>query len=45
MANLEQPGDRIPDVQSGKLKFSETVTTYLTKTENRTKISVTEFSY
>ena len=43
-ANLEQSRSRIPYAQSVKLTFSLTVTFYLTKTENRTKISQTQFS-
>ena len=42
-ANLEQSGSRIPDAQTVKLIFSLIVTFYLTKTENRTKKSVTQF--
>ena len=41
MANLEQSGSRIPDVESAKLMFLLIVTFYLTKTENRTKTSLT----
>ena len=43
--NLEQFGSRIPDACSVKRLFSLTVTFYLTKTENRTKKSLTELSY
>ena len=45
MANLEQSGSRIPDAQSIKLIFSLTVTFYLTKTENRIQISLTQLSH
>ena len=45
MANLEQTGSRIPDVQSAKLTFSLTVTFYLMKTENRTKKFLTQLSH
>ena len=41
MANLDQSGNRIPDAQPVEVIFSSTVTFYLTKTENRTKISLT----
>ena len=42
MANLNQFGSWIPSDQSVKLKFLLTVTSYLTKTENRTKESATQ---
>ena len=42
MANLEQSGGRIPDVESAKLMFSLIVPFYLTKIENRTKNSLTQ---
>ena len=42
MANLNQLGSWIPGDQSVKLKFLLTVTSYLTKTENRTKESATQ---
>ena len=45
MANLEQCGSRIPDVQSVKHRFSLAVFFNLTKTENRTKKSQTQLSY
>ena len=45
MANLEQSGSRIPEAQSVKLIFSLIVTFYLTKTENRIKISLSQLSY
>ena len=41
MVNLEQSGSRIYDAWSLKLTFSLIVTFHLTKTENRTKISLT----
>ena len=45
LANLEQLGDRIPDTKSAKVMFSVIVTFCLTKTENRTKKSLTQLSY
>ena len=45
LANLEPPGDRIPDTESAKVMFSVIVTFYLTKTENRTKKSLTQLSH
>ena len=42
MANLEQSGSRIPEAQSVKLIFSLNVIFRLTKTENRTKKSLTQ---
>ena len=44
MANLEQSGSQIPDAESAKLMFSLIITFYLTKTENRTKKSLTQLS-
>ena len=44
LANLEQSGDRIPDTESAKLMFLVIATFCLTKTENRTKKSVTQLS-
>ena len=44
MANLEPFGSRILDVQSVKLVFSLKTTFYLTKTENKTKKSLTQLS-
>ena len=51
MVNLELSESQIPDAQSLKLTFSSVkltfsliVTFYLTKTENRTKKSVTQIS-
>ena len=43
-ADLEQSGSQIPDALSVKLIFSLKVTFYLTKTENRTKKSLTQLS-
>ena len=45
MANLEQLASRILEAQSLKLTFSLIVTFYLTKTENRTKKSLTQLSH
>ena len=45
MVNLQSPGSRILDVLSTKLKFSLTITFYLTKTGNETKTSLTQLSY
>ena len=44
LANLEQSGGRIPDTESAKVMFSVIVTFFLTKTENRTKKSLTQLS-
>ena len=44
-ANLEQSGSQIPDAQSVKFIFSLKITCYLTKTENRTKKSLTQLSH
>ena len=44
-ATLEQSGGRIPDTQSAKVMFSVIVTFCLTKTENRTKKSLTNLSH
>ena len=44
MTNLEQSGNWIPDLQSVKITFSLIATFYLTKTENRTKKSLTQLS-
>ena len=41
LANLEQSGGRIPDTESAKVMFSVKVAFCLTKTENRTKKSLT----
>ena len=45
MVNLEQSESWIPDALSVKLTFSLKVTFYLTKTENRTKKSLTQLSH
>ena len=45
IADLEQFGSRISEALSVKLIFSLTVTFYLTKTENRTKKSLTHLSH
>ena len=45
MANLKQSGSRILDTYSVKLTFSLRKLFYLTKTENRTKKSLTQFSH
>ena len=45
LANLEQSGGRIPDRESAKVTLSVTVTLCLTKTENRTKQSLTQLSH
>ena len=42
LVNLEQSGGRIPDTESAKVMFSVKVTFFLTKTENRTKKSLTQ---
>ena len=44
MANLEQSGSRITDAESAKFMFPLIVAFYFTKTENRTKISLTQLS-
>ena len=45
MPNLEQSGSRVPNTWSVKLIFSLIITFYFTKTENRTKKSLTQLSY
>ena len=45
LANLEQSGGRISDTESAKVMFSVIVTFCLTKTEKRTKKSLTQLSY
>ena len=45
MANLQSCGSRIPDGWSIKFTLSLTITFYLTKTENRTKKSLTHVWY
>ena len=44
MVNFQPSGSRISVAWSIKLRFSLTVPIYLTKTENRTKKSLTQFS-
>ena len=44
-ANLKQSGRQTSETQSIKLVFSLIVTFYLTKTENRTKKSLTQLSH
>ena len=45
LVNLEQSGGWIPDKKSAEVMFSITVTFCLTKTENRTKKSLTQLSH
>ena len=45
LANLEQSEGWIPDTESAEIMFSVTVTFCLTKTENRTKKSLTQRSH
>ena len=45
LANLEQSGGRIPDTESAKVMFSVIGTFFLTKTENKTKKSLTQLSH
>ena len=45
MWNLEQSGNRIPDIYSSKFTFSLIVTFYLTKNENRSKKSLAQLSH
>ena len=45
LANLEQSRGQIPDTESAKVMFSVIVTFCLTKTENRTKKSLTQLSH
>ena len=45
LANLEQSGGWIPDKESAKVMFSVIVTFCLTKTENKTKKSLTQLSH
>ena len=45
IANLELYGSQILGAQSMKLTFSSKVTFYVTKTENRTKKSITQLSH
>ena len=44
LANLEQSGDWTQDTESAKVMFSVIATFCLTKTENRTKKSLTQLS-
>ena len=44
LANLEQSRGLIPDIESAKNMFSVKVTFRLTKTENKTKKSLTQLS-
>ena len=45
LTNLEQSGGRIPDKESAKVMFSVIETFCRAKTENRTKISLTQLSH
>ena len=45
LANLKQSGGRILDTESEKVTFSVIVIFFLTKTENRTKKSLTQLSH
>ena len=45
LSNLEQSRGRIPDTESAKVMFSVIATFCLTKTENRTKKSLTQLSH
>ena len=45
MANLKQFGNQIPDTYPVKCMVSSKVTFYLTKTENRTKTSLTQLKF
>ena len=45
LANLELSGGRIPETEPAKVMFSVIVTFCLTKTENRTKKSLTQLSH
>ena len=45
LVNMEQSESRIPDTESAKVMFSVIVTFFLTKTENRTKKSLTQLSH
>ena len=45
MANLEQSESQIPDAETVKIMFFLIVTFDLTKTENRTKISLRQLSH
>ena len=45
LANLKQSGSRIPNTESAKVMLPVVVTFCLTKTENRTKKSLTQLSH
>ena len=45
LANFEQSGGRNPYTESAKVMFSVIATLSLTKTENRTKKSLTQLSH
>ena len=45
LVNLEHSGGWIPDTESAKVMFSVIVTFCLSKTENRTKKSLTQLSH
>ena len=45
LVKLEQSRGRIPDTESAKVMFSVIVSFCLTKTENRTKKSLTQLSH
>ena len=45
LANLEQSVGWIPDTESAEITFSVTITLCLTKTESRTKKSLTQLSH
>ena len=45
LVNLEKFEGRIPDTESAKVIFSVIRTFFLTKTENKTKKSLTQLSY
>ena len=45
LANLEQSGGRIPDTESAEVMFSVIGTFCPTKTENRTKKSLTQLTH
>ena len=44
LPNLEQSGSQNPDAESAKPMFSLIVTFHLTKTENKTRNSLTQLS-
>ena len=45
LANFKQFGSWIPDTESAKVMFSVIVIFWFTKTENRTKRSLTQLSH